>query len=143
MSHGFEENERHALVERWQHEQIARIEESRNILPKSEKSHAVGDAQPARDVFQPRAIWPVPRDEKDRTRNAGQSWEPLSKGLPQENAYETVLRDAMATDSLKPAGVYVGTRSGKLYASSNDGDDWMEIADALPSIACVKAAVLA
>jgi hypothetical protein len=77
-----------------------------------------------------------------RTRNAGKSWEPLTNGLPQENAYETVLRDGMATDSLKPAGVYVGTRSGKLYASANDGDDWMEIADALPSIACVKAAVL-
>ena len=78
-----------------------------------------------------------------RTRDAGKSWEALSRGLPQENAYETVLRDGMATDSLRPAGVYVGTRSGKLFASANDGDDWMVIADALPSIACVKTAVLA
>jgi photosystem II stability/assembly factor-like uncharacterized protein len=78
-----------------------------------------------------------------RTRNAGESWEPLTKGLPQQDAYETVLRDAMATDTIDPAGVYVGTRSGKLYASADDGDNWMEIADALPSIACVKAAVIA
>ena len=77
-----------------------------------------------------------------RTRDAGESWEPLTNGLPQQDAYEMVLRDAMTTDSLKPAGVYVGTRSGKLFASANDGDSWMEVADALPSITCVKAAVI-
>ena len=77
-----------------------------------------------------------------RTRDAGASWEPMTKGLPQENAYETVLRDAMCTDSLKPAGVYVGTRGGRLFASADDGESWMEIADALPSIACVKVGVI-
>lgn len=77
-----------------------------------------------------------------RSRDAGDSWEPLSRGLPQEDAYETVLRDALATDSLGPAGVYVGTRSGKLFASADDGDSWQEIADGLPSINCVKTAVI-
>jgi photosystem II stability/assembly factor-like uncharacterized protein len=78
-----------------------------------------------------------------RTNDAGASWEALSDGLPQANAYETVLRDALATDTFEPAGVYFGTRSGKVFASSNDGESWREIADGLPQVVCVKAAVLA
>jgi len=35
-----------------------------------------------------------------RTRDAGACWEPLTRGLPQKGAYETVLRDAMCTDGL-------------------------------------------
>jgi hypothetical protein len=77
-----------------------------------------------------------------RTRNAGASWEPLCAGLPQHDAYETVLRDALAADTYASAGVYFGTRSGKLYASSDDGDSWTCVADALPPIVCVKAAVV-
>ena len=38
-----------------------------------------------------------------RTRNAGASWEPFMRGLPQKRAYETVLRDAMAADSFEPS----------------------------------------
>ena len=77
-----------------------------------------------------------------RTRDGGGSWEPLATGLPQENAYEAVLRDAMATDSLDSAGVYFGTRSGKLFASSDSGDSWTEVAGNLPPIVCVKTAVI-
>jgi hypothetical protein len=74
-----------------------------------------------------------------RTRDAGASWQPLTDGLPQENAYETVLRDALSADACGSAGVYFGTRSGKLYASRDDGDSWRCLADALPPITCVKA----
>jgi photosystem II stability/assembly factor-like uncharacterized protein len=77
-----------------------------------------------------------------RTRDAGASWEPLSEGLPQQGAYETVLRDALDTDAGSPAGVYFGTRSGKLYASRNDGDSWNLVADGLPPVVCVKAAMV-
>jgi hypothetical protein len=76
-----------------------------------------------------------------RTQNAGNSWEPLTRGLPQSETYETVLRDGMATDALHPAGIYFGTRSGKLYGSSNSGNHWRLIVDGLPPITCVKAAV--
>ncbi|MBZ0271548.1 exo-alpha-sialidase [bacterium] len=76
-----------------------------------------------------------------RTDDAGKSWKPLSRGLPQKDAYETVLRDALDVDPLSPAGVYVGTRSGKLFASRNDGDSWTSLADGLPPIVCVKAYV--
>jgi hypothetical protein len=77
-----------------------------------------------------------------RTRNACGSWEALTRGLPQKGAYETVLRDAMSCDSLDPAGIYFGTRSGKLYASRDEGTGWKKILDGLPQILCVKAAVI-
>ncbi len=73
-----------------------------------------------------------------RTRDGGGAWEPLTKGLPQKNAFETVLRDAMATDSLQPAGVYFGTRSGRLYGSRNEGGSWQMLASTLPPVVCLK-----
>jgi hypothetical protein len=53
-----------------------------------------------------------------------------------------VLRDALDTDAASPAGVYFGTRSGKLYASRDDGDSWSLVADGLPPVVCVKAAMV-
>ncbi len=74
-----------------------------------------------------------------RTRDAGASWEPLSEGLPQAYAYETVLRDGLSTDSMEEAGIYFGTRSGKVFGSNNDGSTWREVADGLPPVVCVRA----
>ncbi len=76
-----------------------------------------------------------------RTTDAGASWEALGEGLPQSGAYETVLRDALTADSFDPAGVYFGTRSGKLFGSRDEGATWEEIADGLPPVVCVKAAI--
>ena len=75
-----------------------------------------------------------------RTRNAGRSWEPLTRGLPQKGAYETVVRDAMTADALQPGGIYFGTRSGQIFGSADDGKTWKRILAGLPSIVCVKAA---
>jgi photosystem II stability/assembly factor-like uncharacterized protein len=77
-----------------------------------------------------------------RTRNAGGSWEALGRGLPQKGAYETVLRDALSSDSIDPAGIYFGTRSGKVYGSRDEGKNWKKIVEGLPQILCVKAAVV-
>ena len=77
-----------------------------------------------------------------RTSDAGASWEPMTDGLPQKNAYETVLRDALTADSNEAAGIYFGTRSGKLFGSMDDGATWRELADGLPPVVCVKAAVM-
>ena len=74
--------------------------------------------------------------------NAGASWEPLTRGLPQKNALETVLRDSMATDTCDPAGIYFGTRSGKVYGSSDDGKSWQAMIEGLPPVVCVKAALV-
>ena len=77
-----------------------------------------------------------------RTRNAGESWEPLTNGLPQENAFETVLRDGMAGDSLDPAVLYFGTRNGKLFGTKDGGESWNAIVEGLPAVVCVKTAVV-
>jgi serine/threonine protein kinase/photosystem II stability/assembly factor-like uncharacterized protein len=75
-----------------------------------------------------------------RTRNAGASWEALSRGLPQKGAFETVLRDAMTTDDSDPAGIYFGTRSGQLFSSRDGGRNWQKILEGFPSILCVRTA---
>jgi photosystem II stability/assembly factor-like uncharacterized protein len=77
-----------------------------------------------------------------RTRDAGRKWEPLTRGLPQQDALELILRDGMSTDALNPAGVYFGTRSGKVFGSPDGGASWAEIASGLPPVLCVKACVL-
>jgi hypothetical protein len=64
------------------------------------------------------------------------------RGLPQKGAYETVLRDAMAVDSLDPHGLYFGTRSGQLYGSADEGKTWKKILEGLPAVVCVKSAVI-
>ena len=76
-----------------------------------------------------------------RTRNAGRAWEPLSSGLPQKGAYETVVRDAMSADALDPVGIYFGTRSGQVFGSIDEGKTWKRILGGLPSIVCVKVAL--
>lgn len=77
-----------------------------------------------------------------RTSNAGESWEPLSNGLPQVNAFETVLRDGLTADKADPMGLYFGTRNGKLFASNDNGESWQAVAEGLPAIACVKSAII-
>lgn len=78
-----------------------------------------------------------------KTSNAGDSWEPLTNGLPQENAFETVLRDGMSGDEQQPMGLYFGTRNGKLFGSNDAGTSWFTIEEGLPQIACVKTATVA
>jgi photosystem II stability/assembly factor-like uncharacterized protein len=77
-----------------------------------------------------------------RTRDAGASWQAMTRGLPQKNALETVVRDGMAVDPFTPAGVYFGTRSGKLYGSRDEGRSWELVREGLPPVVCVKAAVV-
>ena len=77
-----------------------------------------------------------------RTRNAGQDWEPLTNGLPQHNAYLHAMRDGMTADTLDPCGVYVGTSTGQLFFSRDEGDSWDMLADYLPPINSVESAVV-
>jgi hypothetical protein len=77
-----------------------------------------------------------------RTRNAGGSWEPLLRGLPQKGAYETVLRDALSADTLDPLGIYVGTRSGQLFGSRDEGKSWGRILEGLPPVLCVRSVLV-
>ncbi|BAU81553.1 glycosyl hydrolase BNR repeat-containing protein [Streptomyces laurentii] len=77
-----------------------------------------------------------------RTSDAGATWEPLTRGLPEGDHYGTVLRDAMCADGADPAGLYFGNRNGEVYASADDGDSWQLLGEHLPDVLCVRAAVL-
>jgi hypothetical protein len=103
----------------------------------------------------PNTVWTIPMTEPDegrfmidghaavwRTNDGGETWARSDAGLPKDNAYISVLREAMAVDSLDPVGVYFGTSTGQLYGSRDEGRTWSLLADNLPSIWSVEAAVV-
>ena len=77
-----------------------------------------------------------------RTTDAGKTWEAMTQGLPQENAYMGTYREAMSTDTLNNAGIYFGTNTGQVYASADAGETWRNITTDLPPVSSVSAAVL-
>jgi photosystem II stability/assembly factor-like uncharacterized protein len=77
-----------------------------------------------------------------RSRTGGNEWEALTKGLPQQDCYVNVLRDAMAVDSLDSCGVYFGTTGGQVYASADAGDTWSPIVRDLPAVLSVEVQTL-
>jgi photosystem II stability/assembly factor-like uncharacterized protein len=77
-----------------------------------------------------------------RTRDAGNTWERLSDGLPQEGAHLGVLREGMAIDTNEQPGLYVGTSTGQVFASADAGESWAEVASYLPAIWSVDVAVI-
>jgi photosystem II stability/assembly factor-like uncharacterized protein len=77
-----------------------------------------------------------------RSRTGGNEWEALTKGLPQDNCYVNVLRDAMAVDFLDKCGVYFGTTGGQVYASADAGDSWAPIVRDLPAVVSVEVQTL-
>jgi hypothetical protein len=77
-----------------------------------------------------------------RSRSGGNEWEALTDGLPQQDCYVNVLRDAMAVDTLPECGVYFGTTGGQVYASANAGDSWAPIVRDLPAVLSVEVQTL-
>ncbi len=102
----------------------------------------------------PDTVWVFPMDGRDVwprtsvegkpaafvTKNAGRTWKRLDDGLPTEQAWWTVKRQAMAGDDRDPVGLYVGTTSGEVWASRNEGERWKPIARHLPHIYSVTVA---
>ena len=78
-----------------------------------------------------------------RSRSGGGQWEALTHGLPQQDCYVNVLRDAMAVDTLDPCGVYFGTTGGQVYVSPDGGDHWQAIVRDLPAVLSVEVQTLA
>jgi photosystem II stability/assembly factor-like uncharacterized protein len=77
-----------------------------------------------------------------RSRAGGDEWEPLTRGLPQNDCYVNVLRDAMAVDTLDSCGVYFGTTGGQVYFSGDSGDSWRAIVHDLPGVLSVEVQTL-
>ena len=75
------------------------------------------------------------------TRDAGASWQRLDRGLPPEQAWWTVKRQAMTADACDPLGLYFGTTSGELWTSADEGASWHCIARHLPEIFAVEIGV--
>jgi photosystem II stability/assembly factor-like uncharacterized protein len=77
-----------------------------------------------------------------RSKTGGNDWQPLTKGLPQENCYVNILRDAMAVDRLDECGIYFGTTGGQVYCSPDGGDTWSPIVSHLPGVLSVEVQTL-
>ena len=103
----------------------------------------------------PKTVWTIPLSEPDqgrfmpeghagvyRTHDGGDTWIRSDDGLPKEHAWVAVLREAMAVDRLDPVGVYFGTSTGQLYGSRDEGRSWSIVADNLPAIWSVEAAIV-
>lgn len=69
-----------------------------------------------------------------RSRDAGAHWQSLANGLPQERTAMSVLRGALAVDPLDPAGVYLGTTTGQVFWSADEGETWRMVPARLPPI---------
>ena len=76
-----------------------------------------------------------------RSRNRGATWERLTNGLPQGNAFVNVMRMAMTVDALESPGVYVGTQGGQILASRDGGDRWDVVFNWLPPVYALETAV--
>lgn len=74
------------------------------------------------------------------TRDGGNEWARLDKGFPASQAWWTVKRQAMTADSEEHVGLYVGTTSGELWLSRNEGRHWQCLARHLPEIYAIEVA---
>ncbi len=66
-----------------------------------------------------------------RTQDAGETWETLREGLPQQNAYDVVYRHALGCSGDRLA---FGSTTGNLYVSDDRGESWQTLANNLPPI---------
>ncbi len=74
------------------------------------------------------------------TRDGGETWQRLDAGLPAEQAWWTVKRQAMTADREDTVGLYFGTTSGELWQSRDEGRQWECLARYLPEIYAVEVA---
>jgi hypothetical protein len=82
----------------------------------------------------------VPREGKlvvTRTRDGGQSFDVLSRGLPQSQAYDIDYRHALALDAAGERLAF-GSTTGGLWVSENQGDSWACITHTLPPVYAVQ-----
>lgn len=121
----------------------------------------VGDSQGERpDAGFPIAVhpadpdiaWTVPMDGSEawtrmpkdgrptvrKTTDGGQTWTSHSAGFPKERCWWTVKRQCLAVDGYDPLGVYIGTSTGEIWFSRDEGENWRCVARGLPHIYSVE-----
>lgn len=72
------------------------------------------------------------------THDGGATWQRHSNGMPAEQAWWTVKRQAMTADRQETVGLYFGTTSGELWRSRDEGRQWACLARHLPEIYAVE-----
>lgn len=97
----------------------------------------------------PDTAWFLPeiKDEKripvdgrlvvNRTRDGGRSFETLTRGLPQEHAYDIVYRHALAIDATGERLAF-GSTTGGVWVSEDQGDSWTCVSHHLPPVYAVE-----
>jgi photosystem II stability/assembly factor-like uncharacterized protein len=73
------------------------------------------------------------------TRDGGQSWQCCNRGLPERQAWYTVLRQSMTLDSMDPVGLYFGATCGEIWGSRDEGEEWSCLASHLPFVLALEA----
>ena len=73
-----------------------------------------------------------------RSRDGGRSWARQARGFPQSQGWFTVLRQAMRCDARDPVGLYLGTTTGEIWASGDEGASWHQIASHLPPVLAIE-----
>jgi hypothetical protein len=71
-----------------------------------------------------------------RTRDGGKSFDVLRNGLPQHNAYDLVLRHALAVDAGGDCLAF-GSTTGGVWLSEDQGDRWTMLDARLPPVYAV------
>jgi photosystem II stability/assembly factor-like uncharacterized protein len=85
-------------------------------------------------------VTPEARVRVYETRDGGSSWAPRGAGLPSEQAYLTVLRQAFHRTGQGPElELYFGATSGELFGSADAGASWFTVASHLPPVFSVVA----
>ena len=90
------------------------------------------------------SVWPrVSPDGKPAayvTRDSGNSWQRQDRGMPAEQGWFTVKRQAMCADNRDPVGLYFGTSCGEIWGSADEGGNWQCLLRHLPEVFAVEAA---
>jgi hypothetical protein len=71
------------------------------------------------------------------TRDGGDSWKRCDEGMPREQAWWTVKRQAMCADASTPVGLYFGTTSGEVWATTDEGMSFSCLFRHLPHVFAV------
>ena len=74
------------------------------------------------------------------TRDGGASWQRQDEGLPAQQAWWTVKRQAMTVDAQAMPALYLGTTSGELWIGHDEGARWSNIARHLPEVYALEVA---
>jgi molybdopterin converting factor small subunit/photosystem II stability/assembly factor-like uncharacterized protein len=83
-------------------------------------------------------VTPEGRVRVFETRDRGETWTARTDGLPQDDAYLTILRQAFCHDGRQPLGLYFGAESGEVFGSADGGATWTTVIDHLAPVLAVR-----